>query len=73
MFKMNFLRPSFGETNGLFFDPRNDKFGTQWVNVIVQDNEGQYSVLVMSSFEMRILCKQFKAICDEHGWNAERN
>mgnify|MGYP001497369046 CR=1 FL=1 len=71
MFKMTFLRPSFGEPNGLFFDSENDKFGRQWVKVIVQDNEGQYSVLTMSSFEMRILCKQFKAICDEHGWAME--
>ena len=70
IYKKNFLRPSFGETNGLFFDAENNEF-FQWVKVILQDDKGEYSVLTMSSYEMRILCKQFRAICDEHGWDAE--
>ena len=70
--KKNFLNPSFGETNGLFFDPVvQSSFGAQWVKVVLQDNEGEYSVLTMSSHEMRILCRQFRAICDEHGWDSE--
>ena len=71
IYKKNFLRPFSGKSNCLFFDAEADKFGAQWVKVILQDDEGEYSVLTMSSHEMRILCSQFRAICDEHGWDAE--
>ena len=69
--RRNYLPISFNANNGLFYDHDNDFHRRRWVKVVLEDNNGETSVLTMSYSEMRILCSQFQAICNEHGWKDE--